>query len=152
MRTRIGVRTVILLCGIAILAGLRQYSLAQEEDPLEQKDLFFGTETRKGTGFHFINVTEHDAKEPDFELGPGMEVVKIGRANIIVPKGTKVENKGSWIKVEDLGDYLGRSFDAMDNRLKKLEATQEEIVKSLEKLSSSIEELRSQALVSKTKR
>jgi hypothetical protein len=102
-----------------------------------------------GTGFNFIGVTGREVRNPDFKLGPGMEVINIRGTNIVVPKGTKVQDMGSWIKFEDLGEYLGRQFDTIEKRFAQLEAAQGEIKKQLAEIKKTLDDIDKRSLASK---
>lgn len=70
------------------------------------------------------------------ELSPGVEVIKVGPTNIIVPKGATVTKKDGMLLIEDIGQYTGRRFEAVEERLSQIEATQEDLRKELEGLKS----------------
>ncbi len=68
------------------------------------------------------------------ELQPGMELMKIGGINMVVPKGTQFYKEGAQVKMEEAGEYSARRFKEMDDRLQKIEAKQRKMETEIEKL------------------
>jgi len=81
-----------------------------------------------------------------FELGPGMEIIKVGEINIVAPKGTRVHKVGSHVIFEDIGEYLGRKFDELDKRLEKIELQQGQLKDELGQLKKELEGMKSSLL------
>ena len=73
---------------------------------------------------------------------PGMEVKNVGGINVIVPQGTRVHKEGSQIVYEDLGEYLGRRFYELTERLETLRGEQEKQSALLSQLQQEIEKIR----------
>lgn len=59
---------------------------------------------------------------PNEEIPPNMEVITIGKVNYIVPKGMRMKkNEAGVLTLETRDEYMARSFQNMNNRLKDLE-------------------------------
>ena len=101
-----------------------------------------------GYKYNFITVMGQYEQEKDFKLGPGMAVVNVKGLNIVAPKGTRVQDKGSWVEIEDLGQFLGRRFDETEGRLQRLEQQQGLILEELAQIKKSMEELKQSKLTS----
>jgi len=69
-----------------------------------------------------------------------MEVISLKGTNIVAPKGTRVFDMGSWIKVEDIGEFLGRKFDEIQTRLSQLAQQQEQLREELLEIKESLRE------------
>jgi len=70
------------------------------------------------------------------ELPPGMEIIKVGEANIVAPEGSRVYEENTVIIVEPIEQYAARRFLEVEARLKALEEKQREILKALEELAT----------------
>jgi hypothetical protein len=121
---------------------------AQESVNEAKNETSYGSSEFKRENFNFVTITGQETREKNFKLGAGMEVINIGGVNIVAPKGTKVEDKGSWIKVEDLGEFLGRRFYETENRLEQIEKQQELITKELKQIKKTLDELYKNSLIS----
>ena len=97
--------------------------------------------------FSFLTLTGQERREKDFKLGPGMEVISMKGTNFVVPKGARVFDMGSWLKVEDLGEFLGRKFDEIETRMDELVRQQEQLKQELEEIKESLEEQNKKASV-----
>jgi flagellar capping protein FliD len=86
-------------------------------------------------------------EQDKIRVGAGMELTQFGGLNIIAPKGTKIYKEGSQILYEDLGEFLGRKFDEIDNRLGQIEKKQEELKSQLEELKKSLEAKNKRGLI-----
>lgn len=58
-------------------------------------------------------------------LKPGMEIVKVGDAEVVVPKGSTVTKQDGMVVIEDISQYVGRRFESVDGRLGDLDTEQE---------------------------
>ncbi len=70
-----------------------------------------------------------DAAEKKTEVPAGMEELKFGKINMIVPKGMKTKKHGNVITLEDVNEYLARRLEEMDKVIQKIDAR----LKALEK-------------------
>jgi hypothetical protein len=74
-----------------------------------------------------VTLTAHAQMDPQkyeqkaVEVRPGMEIIKVGDARILVPKGAKVRKEGDLIVIEDFGEYAGRKFEALEDRMLRVE-------------------------------
>ena len=119
---------------------------AQEPVDKSKNDASYGVQDDKKGDFNFVTITGEEVRENNFRLGAGMEVTRIRGVNIVAPRGTRVEDKGSWIKVEDLGEFLGRRFDETENRLEQIEEQQGLIAEELQQIKKTLEELYKKSL------
>ena len=87
-----------------------------------------------------ISHAEKD-KEEDPYPPVGMEVIKVGDANVLVPKGTRIRKEGDLQIVEDIAEFSSRRFVDFEKRFERLEMAQEEIKKELEELRKSVKEI-----------
>jgi hypothetical protein len=58
----------------------------------------------------------------DVRIPPGMEIIKQGDVNCLVPKGSTLRRNGNQVFIEGADEYAARGFSERDNRLNKLEA------------------------------
>jgi hypothetical protein len=114
---------------------------AQQPDAKDNNVTAYQKKDIEGGTFSYRTITGEEVKEKDFKLGPGMEVITIRGVNVVAPIGTRVEDKGSWIKVEDLGELLGRKFDGIEARLKDAENKQKELSEELGQVKNKLSEL-----------
>jgi hypothetical protein len=103
-------------------------SLAQQEDTLP---------TEQNVSIVAPGGDKVDTQK--FKVGPGMEIIKIKGANIIVPKDTRVYRQGSQIIYEDIGEYLGRRFEELEKRIQAIENGQSKIKEELKKIKQELE-------------
>ena len=75
------------------------------------------------------------------QLSPGMESVKVGDVNLVVPKGAKVHKEGSLLVVEDMGTYSARKFVEIEGKLKHMEEEQGELKAQIEGLAKTVRDL-----------
>ncbi len=75
-----------------------------------------------------------DSKKED--VSGGMELIKIGAARILVPKGTRYRRKGNLIIFEDLAGYTGRRFLEIESRLRKIEEKIEKLQEEIKNLKN----------------
>lgn len=83
----------------------------------------------------FVGAQDSAIKERK-EISPGVEVVRIGSANIIVPKGATVTEKDGTVTIEDIGQYTGRRFEAVEEHLSQLDKKSEDLQKETEQLKA----------------
>ncbi|MCK5494143.1 MAG: hypothetical protein KAJ14_13615 [Candidatus Omnitrophica bacterium] len=62
------------------------------------------------------------AKAEEESLPEGMEIIKVGGAEFLVPKGTKMRKKGDMNIIEDITEYLARKFVETRKQLENIEA------------------------------
>lgn len=85
----------------------------------------------------FIAGLLYALKDEESELPPGMEVIKVGSAKILVPKGTKVYKRGSLITLETINEYTARKLVELDERLKEIETRQNQLEEEIKKIKGS---------------
>lgn len=54
-------------------------------------------------------------------IPPGMEIIKEGDVNVVVPKGGQLRQQGSVMLIETADEYSARKFEDTDARFKALE-------------------------------
>jgi hypothetical protein len=75
------------------------------------------------------------------EVPPGMELLEMGAAKVVVPVGTKVRRIGSLIILEDDGEYMSRRFLEMEERIQELEAKEKELKQEIEALKQTLDKI-----------
>ena len=70
---------------------------------------------------------EDKGQQSATNIPPGMEVIKVGKANVVVPKGTKIRRGGDVMFLENINEYSARKFSEIEDRLSKIEATLSEL-------------------------
>lgn len=69
--------------------------------------------------------------EEDIEIPPGMEIIRVGNANVIVPKDTEVYEKKGMLTVESIAQYTSRKLLDIEARFVRMETRQEMLEKEL---------------------
>lgn len=64
----------------------------------------------------------------------------MGGLNILVPKGMRVRKEGSQIVFEDIGEYLGRRLQFLEDRVDALEKAQQDRALELQRMERTIME------------
>jgi len=72
------------------------------------------------------------------EIPPGMELINMGGIHMIVPQGMKIEKKGSLMTMEGSDAFAARNFKEMKTRFEKIEASQDELKKTVDDLKQEI--------------
>jgi septal ring factor EnvC (AmiA/AmiB activator) len=75
------------------------------------------------------------------QIKPGMEIVKMGDAEVVVPKGATVTKQDGMIVVEDIAQYVGRRFELVEGRLSKLDTRQEGLRKEVKQLREDLQKV-----------
>jgi len=89
-----------------------------------------------------LSITSIYAQEADKEeIPPGMELLEMGAAKVVVPIGTRVRKIGSLIILENDSEYMSRRFLEIQERLAELEAKEEELKKEVERLKEALAEM-----------
>ncbi len=81
-------------------------------------------------------------KEQAPRTGEGMEVVRLDGLNILVPRGMRVRKEGSQIIFEDIGEYLGRRLQSIENRLLDLEGARADLERAIRAIEKMVTETR----------
>ena len=85
-----------------------------------------------------VIAKENGKKE---EVPEGMEVLKAGNVRVVVPKGTKISQKGNLITVENIRAYSARRFLEIEGRFTKTEERLAETKKRLTKTEERLAEV-----------
>ena len=83
-------------------------------------------------------------KQDKQEVAEGMEIVKPGGVNILVPKGAKVTKKDGLIEVESTTEYVVRNLGKIQQRLENIEAEARENRQKIEKLQQALDDMHGQ--------
>ena len=81
----------------------------------------------------------------DVIIPPGMEVIKEGDVNVVVPKGGRLRKQDSVMLIETADEYASRKFADTDDGFKKIEKELETQKKELETQKKELEYLKSAA-------
>lgn len=82
---------------------------------------------------------EYDSDSGDVMIPPGMEVIKEGDVNVVVPKGSRLRRQDNVMLIETADEYASRKFEDTDERFKKIEKELEYQKKELENQKREIE-------------
>jgi CheY-like chemotaxis protein len=72
--------------------------------------------------------------ENDQPIPPGMELLKVGMTEILIPQGTKVFDKGSQLVLEPPEQFWSRRIKDLEEEIARLQDDQEKIKKEMEEL------------------
>jgi hypothetical protein len=75
-----------------------------------------------------------DKKDGDVEIPPGMELIKEGDVNVVVPKGGKLRKDGGFVLIESAEEYSAREFEKVKEWIAKMGKELESQKKELELL------------------
>jgi len=79
---------------------------------------------------------------------PGMEIVQIGGGQqLFLPEGTKLRRVGAQLIIEDNAQYMAERLLALDERIKELEARENDLRDKLEELENTTKQLKSEKIV-----
>ena len=85
--------------------------------------------------FSILTISAHGQSIFNREVPEGMEAVRIGGSGwLIVPQGAKTRRVGAQIIVEGSKEYMSRRFFEIEERLGKIEKTQDDLKKDLDAL------------------
>lgn len=91
--------------------------------------------------FYAMEVFSEEDGNKDYVLSKeglkipvGMEIKKVGDANILVPQGGKIRKVGDLLVRESIDEYAAREFMMMRERLNHIEKEQDIIKKEIEEL------------------
>ena len=82
--------------------------------------------------FSTIFITTAKAEEKE-EVSPRMEIIQIGNARFLLPKGTKIRKRAGVITFEGPGEYTARRLSAFEERLQASEKEIERLKRVLGK-------------------
>lgn len=75
-------------------------------------------------------------------LGAGLTQKQVGNFSVITAEDADVTSDGKQVYKEDLYEYVGRKFKAVEARLKKIEEGQEDIKDRIKRLESSLSQMK----------
>lgn len=81
---------------------------------------------------------DYTLTEEGFKIPAGMELKKVGDANILIPKGGKIRKAGDQLIMESADEYAAREFFKIKERLGNIEKEQEDIRREIEELKKNI--------------
>jgi response regulator RpfG family c-di-GMP phosphodiesterase len=73
-------------------------------------------------------------EESDQKVPPGMELLKVGKTEILIPQGTKVTDKGSQLVLEPPEQFWSRRVKDMEEEIARLKDEQEKIKRDIEEI------------------
>ena len=85
-----------------------------------------------------VYAEEDSPDSGDVLIPPGMEVIKEGDVNVVVPKGARLRRQSSVMLIETADEYASRKFEETDERFKKIENKLASQQKELEDLKSAV--------------
>lgn len=88
---------------------------------------------------------EESPDSGDVIIPPGMEVIKEGDVNVVVPKGGRLRRQDSVMLIETADEYAARKFEDTDDRFKKIAKELETQKKELETQKMELEDIKSTA-------
>jgi len=87
--------------------------------------------------FFRVAAIAEDDKNKDTPVG--MERIQVGDTHsILVPQGAKINKEGGVLIIETIGRYAARRFYEIEERIFKLESTQEGLSKEVQELKESL--------------
>lgn len=76
------------------------------------------------------------------DIPAGMELIKVGQTNIVIPKDMKIRRGGGGLVVlESADEYVARKIFDMETRLKTIEAETKELKKEFEELKEGLKKI-----------
>ena len=97
--------------------------------------------TFSGILFLFAIFAMADEEGEKDSLPPGMEQIKLGGSEYVVPIGARVSKRGDLIVVESANEYVARKIYEMQERLAEMEAREEEFSKQIEQINKTLTEI-----------
>jgi hypothetical protein len=88
-----------------------------------------------------VHAQDENKKNPDVIVSPGMEIIRQGDVNVLVPKGGALYKKGNSVFMESADAYAARGFAETDSRFRKIEndlKEQKNEIKNLKKTLSHV--------------
>lgn len=89
--------------------------------------------------FYAGSALAEDEKDFPVDLTPGMEIIRVGNADIVVPKGSQVFDNKGFISVESISQYTGRRMLELEERLSGIDDRQSEFEKDAAALRKRLE-------------
>ena len=71
----------------------------------------------------------------------GMEILQVGKTELLVPAGTKMTKKDGLIVMENTAEYSGRRIAVMEEELAALKSRQAKLEEEVEMLKKELNEL-----------
>jgi hypothetical protein len=75
-------------------------------------------------------------------LGTGLTQKQIGTFSVVTAEDADVTSDGKQVYKEDIYEYVGRKFKAVEARLKKIEEGQEDIKDRIKRLENSLSQMK----------
>jgi len=91
------------------------------------------------TAFYAAFVFAGENDDFPVEITPGMEIIKVGAADIVVPKGTQVFDNKGFLSVESISQYTGRKMLELKERLSGIDSRQDSFEKDAAALKERLE-------------
>ena len=91
--------------------------------------------------FSMVIVMAIAEEKNNEDIPPGMEVIVINRVRHLVPKGTKIYEKGGVQVLEGRNEYMAGRFEDIDKRLESLKEGEKKLILDVEQLKKIAEKL-----------
>lgn len=83
--------------------------------------------------------------DEDSQGGSGLSQKQVGNFSVITAEDADVTTDGKQVYIEDIYEYVGRKFKAVEARLKKIEAGQEDLRLRVKKIEDGLAKLKNAA-------
>ena len=86
----------------------------------------------------FSEIAGRAQPRKEDEVPPGMEFIKVGNNEILIPKGTKVTKKDAQLILEPPEQFWSRRIEGIEEEIAKLKDGEREIKKDIAELKQSV--------------
>ena len=93
--------------------------------------------------------SQEDDGTKDRSVPTGMEIKKVGNANVMMPKGGTFTKEGDLLVLEGPTAYAARKFVVVEKRLAKIDSQISALQKDMEEIKETLSALQNSALGSK---
>jgi peptidoglycan hydrolase CwlO-like protein len=76
------------------------------------------------------------------EVPVGMEIIEIGKAKVVVPKGLKVKKGTASVILESANEYVARRIWEMEQEIEEYKKQIEELRQEVDQLKKSLEDIK----------
>jgi hypothetical protein len=87
------------------------------------------------TGYPKFNNSS-DRSENSPTLRPGMQTVKVGDVNLLVPEGSIIYEQGGILTLEGPSEYAARRFKVIELHLREIDKTIGELIEKVQNLQN----------------
>jgi len=90
-------------------------------------------------------------EEEGEEIPPGMEIIHVGAARVLVPQGTRTLRRGSLLTLESRSEYVARRFLGIEAQIQEIAAKEEGLEKEVERLKEVLSKMQETDVVAEEK-